>query len=92
MMDAIDSVIEPFYPGYRRCFCITECKGTWVAQEGSDPYLGKIGEIEVAEEIKLEFMIREEFLRTVLKKISEVHPYEEPAIDVIPCYGWRSCL
>ena len=92
LMDAIDSVMEPFYPGYRRCFSISGCQGTWVPEEGSHPYLGTIGEIETADEVSIEFILREKDLRPVLRKIAEVHPYEEPAIDVIPCFGWRSFL
>lgn len=28
LMDAIDEVMEPLYPGYRRCFCSWSVKGT----------------------------------------------------------------
>ena len=35
---------------------------------------------------------KEENLKKVLTVIDEYHPYEEPAVDVIPCRGWRSYL
>ncbi|MCQ2084803.1 MAG: hypothetical protein MJZ21_01490 [archaeon] len=91
-MDAIDSVLEPVYPGYRRCFYYMPVKGTWIPVEGSNPYDGKIGEISVADEVHLKFVCRKEDLSKVLKKIDEVHPYEEPAVDVVPQLGWRSLI
>jgi hypothetical protein len=36
------------------------------------------------EEEKLEVICRIERVKKVLKKLREVHPYEEPAIDIIP--------
>lgn len=92
MMDAIDSVMEPFYPGYRRCFSLIKCQGTWIAMDGTHPYIGEIGKIETADEIRIEFIVKEEHLKDVIKKIKDTHPYEEPAIDVIPCIGWKSFL
>ncbi len=91
-MDAIDSVMEPLYPGYRRSFCYWPVKGTWTTMEGARPYNGRIGEATVADEVRLRFVCREEDLPAVLKKIDEVHPYEEPAVDVMPQVSWRSFI
>ncbi len=91
-MDAIDSVMEPLYPGYRRSFCWWPVKGTWKTEEGAHPYNGKAGEITVADEIRLKFVCKKEDLPAVLKKIDEVHPYEEPAVDVMPQVAWRSFI
>ncbi|MCQ2079364.1 MAG: hypothetical protein MJZ38_04830 [archaeon] len=38
LMDAIDSVLEPLYPGYRRCFYHHPVTGTWRTMEGAHPY------------------------------------------------------
>ena len=92
LMDGINEVIEPFYPGYDRCFSITESKGTWRSLEGSNPYNGTIGEITVADELSIEFICKENEIENVLKTIKRIHPYEEPGIDVIPCYGWKSLI
>lgn len=92
LMDAIDSVMDPVYPGYRRCFYYHPVKGTWKTMEGADPYNGKVGEITVAEEMHLKFVCRKEDLRKIMKIIDEVHPYEEPAVDVVPQLGWRSLI
>ena len=92
VMDAIDEVMEPVYPGYKRCFSYFPVKGTWKTVEGAHPYNGKVGEITTTDEMRLECVCRPEHLEAVLKAIVRVHPYEEPAIDVIPQIAWRSFL
>ncbi|MCQ2079363.1 MAG: hypothetical protein MJZ38_04825 [archaeon] len=46
----------------------------------------------MAEEVHLKFVCRKDDLQAVLRVIEEVHPYEEPAIDVVPQLRWRSLL
>ena len=90
VMEAINAVITPFYPGYDMCFSVTKTMGTWRSLKGSHPFNGKIGEVTHAEEDRIEFIVREDEIRPAIKAILSVHPYEEPAIDIIPCYGWKS--
>lgn len=92
LMDAIDSVIKPIYPGYERTFTIVPVTGTWKPVEGSHPFKGSVGKIEVSEEVRIEFAISKDDIEKVITKIRDVHPYEEPAIDVLPMYGWRDFL
>ena len=92
LMDAIDEIMEPLYPGYRRAFAISEVTGTWKPMKGSHPYKGRPGKIETAKEHKIEFIVKESDLKKVLLKIREIHPYEEPAIDVLPTYSWKSMI
>lgn len=90
VMDAVTASIEPLYPGYDRCFCHWPVTGTWRPLEGSNPFDGRIGEICVAREIRLEFAVKERDLRNAVGAIRRVHPYEEPAIDVIPMIPWKN--
>ena len=92
LMDALDEVMDPIYPGYRRCFSISDVIGTWIPVEGSDPYIGEIDMISRVEEKRIEFAVRDYDLQEVLRVIDRVHPYEEPAVDVIPMKAWRSYL
>ena len=92
LMDEISSSVEPLYPGYDRCFTYWPVTGTWRPLEGSHPYQGEIGKIEVAEEMRLEFAVWEEDLGEAIAAIRRVHPYEEPAIDVIPMIPWKSLI
>ena len=45
---------------------------------------------ELKEEMKKE--MKKEDLKKVIGKIAEVHPYEEPAVDVIPMIAWKEFI
>ncbi|MCQ2056429.1 MAG: hypothetical protein MJY64_03080 [archaeon] len=92
LMDEIDLVLKSSHRNYRRCFYITDCTGTWIPQKGSSPYVGTIGEKEYSREKKVEFVVENDDIKAALLKIYEIHPYEEPAIDVIPCIDWKSII
>ena len=92
LMDALDEIMDPLYPGYRRTFAISEVTGTWKPVKGSHPYIGSHGKIEKVQENKIEFVVKEFDLKRVLAKIKEIHPYEEPMIDVSPTYAWKSMM
>jgi len=89
MMDAVDAAIEPIYPGYRRVFSYWPTKGTWIPTEGSHPFLGTIGEVETADELRVEFAVKPGHLEAAIAAVLSVHPYEEPGIDVIPMEAWK---
>jgi len=82
LMDSINSVMGPVYPGYDRTFSYSRVTGTWRPLKGSSPYKGTIGRIEVSEEIELNFVVKKKDLKNVIDTIVDIHPYEEPAIDV----------
>ena len=92
LMDEVTESIEPMYPGYDRTFCHWPVTGTWRPLPGSNPYNGTIGEIEVATEVHVEFAVKEKDLRNAVAAVRRVHPYEEPAIDVIPMIGWKDIV
>ena len=92
LMDSVTEAIDPMYPGYDRCFSYWMVKGTWRSLEGSHPYDGTIGEITTADEIRVEFAVNACDLEKAIRSILSIHPYEEPAIDVIPMTGWKSII
>ena len=63
--------------------CSFRCAGTGTFRplEGADPSVGQVGSLEQVQELKLEFMVAEGFLRDVLEAVVRVHPYEEVAYD-----------
>ena len=89
LMDEVTASVSPLYGGYDRCFSYWPVTGTWRPLEGSRPFLGRIGEIEAAEEYRIEFAVREEDLGAAVAAIRRIHPYEEPAIDIIPMIPWK---
>ena len=67
-------------------------KGTFKPMEGTNPFIGKIGEKEEVQEIKIETVVAERDLDSIIQAMKSVHPYEEPAYDVYelktkPSYG-----
>jgi hypothetical protein len=82
IMDSVNSVMEPVFPGYDRTFSYSPVTGTWRPLDGSRPFKGTIGKIEVSDEMKLEFVVRRKDLKNVIDAIIKIHPYEEPAIDI----------
>ena len=69
---------------YTHCTMSTKCIGTFKPNEDANPYIGENNKLEFVEEEKLEFVCAYPLVKKVLKKLREVHPYEEPAIDIIP--------
>lgn len=69
---------------YTHCSMVTKCIGTCKPNEDAHPYYGTINTLEFAEEDKLEVVCDYANVKKVLTKLREVHPYEEPAIDIVP--------
>lgn len=69
---------------YSYCSMSTKCIGTSRPNDDANPYIGTRNNLEFIEEEKLEVVCDIEKVKDVLKKLREVHPYEEPAIDIIP--------
>lgn len=69
---------------YSYCTISTKCIGTFKPNDSANPYIGKNNVLEFVEEEKLEAVCDIHIAKKVITKIREVHPYEEPAINVIP--------
>jgi len=71
---------------YSHCTFRAPGTGTFVPEKGANPFLGKPGEFEQAEEDRLETLVSRRNLKTVLYEVMQAHPYEEVAYDVFPLY------
>jgi len=69
---------------YTHCSMSSKCIGTFKPNEDANPYIGENNRLEYVEEEKLEVVCNFEKVKTVIKELRKVHPYEEPAIDIIP--------
>lgn len=69
---------------YDSCSYRTGGIGTFRALEGSNPFVGKPGEVHKEEEYKLEVILPADKKNQVIAALKEVHPYEEVAYDLIP--------
>lgn len=74
---------------YDHCLSIQRTEGYWRPRAGADPYDGKVGELSHGVEAKVEVNCPAEKVKSVLKAIHAIHPYEEPVINVVPLVnGW----
>lgn len=70
---------------YDSCSFSSRGIGRFRPLKGADPFIGKEGVIEEVEEERIEVVVPDGVdLRSVLKQVRAVHPYEEPAIHILP--------
>ena len=69
---------------YTHCSMSTKCIGTLKPTEEANPYIGERNNLEFVKEEKLEVVCSVNIVKSVISKLREVHPYEEPAIDIVP--------
>lgn len=50
---------------------------------GAQPHLGAVGAVEKVDEWRVEFVVDDARLRTVIAALKAAHPYEEPAYGVV---------
>ena len=72
---------------YSHCSVSTKCVGTFMPVGDAKPYIGEKNKLEFVEEEKLEVVCDINKVKKVIKKIREVHPYEEPGINIIPLFN-----
>ena len=75
---------------YDRCLSYSPVMSTWRSLPGTNPYNGVIGELSREQELKVEVTICRKNLETVMDAVRQVHPYEEPVVNVIPLFGTMS--
>lgn len=71
------------YRSYSRCSWQTNGTGQFKPEEGSTPYIGEIGRVEHAAEIKVEMIVEDSLVDGVMIALRDTHPYEEPAFGFI---------
>lgn len=67
---------------YSVCSFRTKGTGTFRGGKNSKPAIGRKGKFELVEEVKLEMLCSLKYLAEVTRSVYDVHPYEEPAIEV----------
>jgi len=69
---------------YGRCCWQTSGTGQFRPLPGSEPFLGKTGEVAQVEELRVELVVPEPALRGVVVALLTAHPYETPAYSFWP--------
>jgi len=69
---------------YAECCWQTPGNGQFRPLAGSQPYLGRHGQLETVAELRVELVCRDELIVEAVAALKQADPYEEPAYDV-----WR---
>ena len=69
---------------YSHCSFNSEGVGTFRPEAESNPFIGKQGELEFVEEVKVETIVPKSIQNKVIAALVKAHPYEEPAYDIYP--------
>lgn len=89
--DALEKLDEAIFKAgggqignYSECHFRTEGVGTFKGNENSNPQIGTQNIRESVEEFRLEYLVSNYNLRTVLNAMHAAHPYEEVAYEMYP--------
>jgi dinuclear metal center YbgI/SA1388 family protein len=58
--------------------------GTFLPQEGTNPFIGEPGRLERVQEVRVETIVPESLQRKAVQAMLKAHPYEEAAYDLYP--------
>jgi len=67
---------------YDHCCWQTLGQGQFRPLQGSDPHIGRQGEVERLAEWKVELVCSDDLVRQLVAVLKQAHPYEEVAYDV----------
>lgn len=67
---------------YTSCSFRSRGTGTFFGQPGTNPTVGKSGQLEQADEVRLETVLDIKRTSAVVAALKKAHPYEEPAFDL----------
>ena len=56
-------------------------QGQFRPLEGSVPFIGRQGDVEKLVEYRVEMVVSDEMIKSVIEALLEVHPYEQPAYE-----------
>ncbi len=68
---------------YSRCSYVSSGTGTFWPEDGTQPFLGQIGNLNQESERRLEVVVPKWYQRRVEQALLRAHPYEEVAFDWI---------
>jgi len=84
VMEAMSEAGAGHIGNYSHCTFQTKGQGTFKPLEGTNPFIGKKGELEFVNEVKIESIADKSILNKVIDSMVHAHPYEEAAYDIYP--------
>jgi dinuclear metal center YbgI/SA1388 family protein len=77
---------------YADCSFSHDGLGSFTAQDGANPHIGKVGYLHLENEIKLEVVFESFRQAEILFAMRKTHPYEEIAYNLIPLSNQHSYI
>lgn len=71
---------------YSYCSFSYAVEGQFTPNNKANPAIGKAGKREIVQEIMIEAVCHKDKVTEVMNALRRAHPYEEPAIDIMPRY------
>jgi dinuclear metal center YbgI/SA1388 family protein len=68
---------------YTSCSFRSPGTGTFFGEEGTNPAVGQAGQLERADEVRIETILPISKVEQVISALKKSHPYEEPAFDLL---------
>ncbi|MBU8916476.1 Nif3-like dinuclear metal center hexameric protein [Bacillus sp. FJAT-29953] len=84
LRQALGNAGAGFIGSYSHCSFTANGTGRFLPGEDTNPFIGKPGELETVEEVRIETIVPEPILKKVITAMIKAHPYEEVAYDVYP--------
>lgn len=78
---------------YDSCSFSMRGTGRFRPLAGADPHIGSVGTVEEVEEERIEVVVSDDVnVKKLLQELRKAHPYEEPAIHILPmvCFNART--
>jgi dinuclear metal center YbgI/SA1388 family protein len=73
-----------FIGNYSHCSFSANGTGRFLPEDGTSPFIGKPGQLEAVEEVRIETIVPGSLLKKAITAMIKAHPYEEVAYDVYP--------
>lgn len=84
VMNAMAEAGAGWIGNYSHCTFQVAGTGTFMPREGTNPFIGRQGNLERVAEVRLETIVPESIQSRVIRAMIDAHPYEEVAYDVYP--------
>ncbi|HEU5045849.1 MAG TPA: Nif3-like dinuclear metal center hexameric protein [Nocardioidaceae bacterium] len=68
---------------YDSCTFTSSGEGRFRPLDGANPAIGRVGEVEVVQEVRVESVVPRSRRAAVVSALRAAHPYEEPAFDLV---------
>ncbi len=68
---------------YDSCAWQTLGQGQFRPLQGSKPFQGQTGALEILEEYRVELVCEDDLIQQAVRALRTAHPYEEPAFDLV---------